>query len=171
MVTRANPSVPDCPDCFSAYGQESQGFTVKIPLELGERFCLMSTNVTLSKTMDDRSFKKECDISLLATENRRRYIRVSDIVCEFCYGGTEHFNDLMIDNFFNNPSKNPLIRAIPALIFSPLEAAKQMARDKIKFASAKHGGRYGYIYDEAQFYALSELSYEKQFLISTQDKD
>ena len=178
-VTRAYPSVPHriinlASGEFATkdtYGGESEGFTVKIPLELGERFCLISSNVTLSKTMNDRSFKRQCAISLLATENRRRYIRISDLICGSCYGGTKHFNDPMIDNFYNTPSKNPMNKVLPTLLSLPFgKKGEQMKRDTLSFVVPPHKN-YGYVYDEAQFYALSDLSYEKEFLISTEDKD
>lgn len=139
----------------TSYGE---GFTVKIPLELGERFCLINRKASTKSIFAEN----RCAFSIVATENRRRYVKISKIICAGCYGGIMRLDDGMIDHFYSNPSKNLANKVLPTLLFSMFKEGEQMKRDAIIFLLPYYNN-YGYVYDEAQFYALSDLSYEKEF--------
>jgi len=157
-----------------------EAFVVKIPLELGERFCLggigdskdgitsrFSGKTTSTekkaryKSSELYKLNQQCDFSILATENKRRYIRVTDRTCDTCYGGTKHFNDAMIDKYFENRSKNPIDQILPTLLFLPFKDRKELARDQFSFL-LPWLKNIGYIYDKEQFYALCDFGYETE---------
>ena len=162
LVTHAQPSTP----AKWKYSQEGlvaystswgEAFAVKIPLELGEKFCLINRKPTKAGYP-----KKKCALSIVATENKRRYLKVSNTICASCYGGKWHLNDAIIDDFFDNPSKNPADYILPTLLFSMFKEGEQMKREAIGFLLPLYKNR-GYVYDKDQFYALCDLAYEKEF--------
>jgi hypothetical protein len=86
---------------------------------------------------------------------------VTGRICDTCYGGTKHFNDSMINDFFENRSKNPVNQILPTLLNLYSKNRKELARDQFSFLLPELKN-IGYIYDKEQFYALCDFGYETE---------